>query len=80
VPFDSPVVVSAIDGMTVCMAAPTKNEPSPASTIIAASTRSRDTSRNTRAAATTPTRSRAVMPSRVCPLNRVRAIITVSGR
>ena len=73
-------MVAAMAGIDVCMAAPTKKEPSPARTIIAASTRSRDTSRNTRTAASTLTRSRATMPSRVWPVNLVRAIRTVSGR
>ena len=46
------------------MAEPTKNEPSPARMIIAARTRSLDTSRNTRTAASALTRSRATMPVR----------------
>ena len=75
-----PVVVAAMEGMEVCMAEPTKNAPSPARMIMAASTRSRDTSRNTRTAASTVTRSRAATPSRVWPVNLVRAIRMVSGR
>ncbi len=75
-----PVVVAAIEGMTVPMAAPTKNAPRPARMIMTASTRSRETSRNTRTAASRVTRSGATTPSRLCPVNLVRAISTVSGR
>ena len=75
-----PVVVAAIEGMTTCIAEPTKNEPSPARMIIEASTRSRLTSRNTLTAASALTRSLATMPLRVWPVNLVRAIRIVSGR
>ena len=39
-PLEIPVVVLAMEGVEVCMAEPTKNEPSPARMIIAAGTRS----------------------------------------
>lgn len=63
-----PSMLLAIDGMTVCSAEPTKNEPSPARTIIDTMTRSLRTSRNTFSAARAPTRSRATTPPRVWPV------------
>ena len=77
--LDVPMVV-AIAGMAVWIAVPMKNEPSPASTIIETSTRSLDTSRNTLAAPSTPTRVFGARPPRRWPVNFVRAMSTVSGR
>ena len=74
------MVVSAMVGITVCMAEPMKNEPSPARMIMTASTRSLLTSRNTFAAASAPTRCRAMTPYRVWPVNLVRAARNVRGR
>jgi hypothetical protein len=67
-------------GITVCTAAPTKNEPSPARMIMAASTRSLLTSPNTRTAVSAPTRCLATMPYRVWPVTFVRAARSVSGK
>ena len=49
-------------------------------TIIATITRSLLTSRNTRIAASAPTRCRGIVPPRVWPVYFVRAMSTVSGR